>query len=423
MDYQDEMKSVTVRVANGSGIIVKPLADDCFYILTAYHVVEGKTEDQIELDFQPTSPLFGKSVKVRRIINCEKQDSAILIIDRHGENIAPFYPCSIRKDGADHWHAGYPNNQNDNGKANSCKLHYFNRWLGTYGHSFLEYQCPNHITKEELDGMSGGGVFDGRHHIIGVHKQSAAEEIKEELGKNVLIPWLCFKRLIIENNLPRVVMFDLNSFEAFKNGIFSFSDNVGAWNKLKSLLLILAQHKTEILGLSPLKYYEDFQQNRRVNVYKEGVDMLEDDWVRFGEFIVAMKAIWNYDVVNQLDNVFPYFQYVQSEDDFDIYEASQRLDPNILGVVRDTSVIFVIGGIQSKGYKQDVRHKEILDIAVGLKPNSDFDIARTGREALGMFTFVNAHFFKDALEANTDEIRDCEGDKLEFYRYLIKSKI
>lgn len=68
MNYQDEMKSVTVRVANGSGVIIKPLADDCFYILTAYHVVKGKTVDEIIFDFLSTSPFTNKTVKAKRII-------------------------------------------------------------------------------------------------------------------------------------------------------------------------------------------------------------------------------------------------------------------------------------------------------------------------------------------------------------------
>lgn len=64
MDYQDEMKSVTVRVANGSGVIMQPLANDCFYILTAHHVVEGKSKDNLVLDFQSSSSLYGKSVTI-----------------------------------------------------------------------------------------------------------------------------------------------------------------------------------------------------------------------------------------------------------------------------------------------------------------------------------------------------------------------
>ncbi len=420
MDYQDEMKSVTVRVANGSGIIVKPLADDCFYILTAYHVVEGKVEDQIELDFQQTSPLFGKSVKIRKIIKCEEQDAAILIIDRHGEDIAPFYPCSIRQDGANHWHAGYPNNQYSKGKANRCELHDFITWLGSYEQFFVEYKYPNHIKQEELDGMSGGGIFDSQHHFIGVHKQLAASEEKQQLGKNVMIPWGCFEHLLVEKGLP---LFSPDTFETLRTAIFCFDDNLGAKNKLKILLFQIAQRKADIVELSPIKCYDGFQKSRKAEGYRHGLDLSKDDWVRFGEFLVALKVVWDLDVNNGMEAVYPKFQYVQSPIDFDIYEAPKWLDPRLLGIVSDANVVFVVGGISRKGYKQDVKQKDVLDIAVGLKPSGEFDIARTGREALTGFTFVNANLFKDAMESFTDEIEAYEGDKMEYYKNLIQCKI
>lgn len=420
MDYQDELKSVTVRVNNGSGVLVKPIVDNCFYILTAHHVVEGKAEDQIELDFQPNSPLCGKSVKVRRIISCKEQDATILIIDRNDEEITPFYPSEDRPNGASYWHTGYPNSQNSNGKADRCELHDFNTWLGSYDQSFIEYKYPNHIKKEELEGMSGGGVFDSLHHFIGVHKQLAADEEKEQLGKNVMIPWACFKHLLAENKLP---LFSPDTFEILRTAIFCFDDNLGAKNKLKSFLFQIALHKADIVGLSPMECYDGFQKSRKAEGYRHGSDLFKDDWVRFGEFLVALKAVWGLDVNNGLEIVYPKFQYVQSPIDFDVYEAPKWLDPSLLGIVSDANVVFVVGGISRKGYKQDVKHKDVPDISVGLKPSGEFDIARTGKEALAGFTFVNANLFKDAMEAFTDEIRDCKGDKIEYYKNLILCKI
>lgn len=420
MNYQDEMKSVTVRVANGSGVIIKPLADDCFYILTAYHVVKGKTVDEIVFDFLSTSPFTNKTVKAKRIIYNEELDAAILIVEKDDSEIVQFVPSNIRQNGAVHWHTGYPNNQNSNGKANSCKLHDFNTWLGTYDHNFEEYKYPNHIKQEELNGMSGGGIFDDNHHLLGVHMKLAASEEKEQLGKNVMIPWSCFERVIAENGLPTIYQCN---FEVFMNEMFNFDNNLGAKEKLKTLLMMMSHYRAGMLDLSPQQCYDAFQKSRKANNYLLGSELQKDDWVKFGEFIVALKAVWGLDAANNLDEVFPRFQYVQSEKDFDIYSAPSALDPSVLGTVSDVNVVFVVGGIQSKGYKQDVRGKDILDIAIGLEPKQEFNIARNGRENMGGFVYVNAHFFKDAMVAFTDEIRDCDGDKMEYYRNLITSKI
>lgn len=420
MDYQDEMKSVTVRVANGSGVIMQPLANDCFYILTAHHVVEGKSKDNLVLDFQSSSSLYGKSVTIRDIIEDEKLDAAILIIEGTCDDVAHFYPSNIHQSGMEHWHSGYPNNQNAKGKADSCKLHNFNIWLGSHDQNFVEYKYPCHIRQEELDGMSGGGIFDSQHHLIGLHKGLAASEEKEQLGKNVMIPFESFESLIAERGMPS---FAPRNFDDIKNEIFNFEDNLGAKDKLQVLLLNIAQCRADILELSPQLCYDLFQESRKVNVYKRGSELQEEDWVKFGEFMVALKTVWGIDVCTHLEEAFPRFQFVQSPRDFDIYEAPKHLDPSLLGVVDNMDVVFVVGGISSKGYRQDVRHKDVPDIAVGIKPDGKFNIARTGRESLGIFTYVNSHYFKDAMLDNTDEIRAYEGDKIEFYKSLINCKI
>ena len=207
------------------------------------------------------------------------------------------------------------------------------------------------------------------------------------------------------------------------NEMFNFDNNLGAKEKLKTLLMMMSHYRAGMLDLSPQQCYDAFQKSRKANNYLLGSELQKDDWVKFGEFIVALKAVWGLDAANNLDEVFPRFQYVQSEKDFDIYSAPSALDPSVLGTVSDVNVVFVVGGIQSKGYKQDVRGKDILDIAIGLEPKQEFNIARNGRENMGGFVYVNAHFFKDAMVAFTDEIRDCDGDKMEYYRNLITSKI
>ena len=268
--------------------------------------------------------------------------------------------------------------------------------------------------------MSGGGIFDSQHHFIGVHKQLAASEKKQQLGKNVMIPWGCFEHLLVERGLP---LFSPDTFETLRTAIFCFDDNLGAKNKLKILLFQIAQRKADIVELSPIKCYDGFQKSRKAEGYRHGLDLSKDDWVRFGEFLVALKVVWDLDVNNGMEAVYPKFQYVQSPIDFDMYEAPKWLDPRLLGIVSDANVVFVVGGISRKGYKQDVKQKDVLDIAVGLKPSGEFDIARTGREALTGFTFVNANLFKDAMEAFTDEIEAYEGDKMEYYKNLIQCKI
>ena len=86
MDYQDEIKAVTVRVCNGSGVIVKPLSSDCFFILTAYHVVKGKNKDAITLAVNPSSSLCGKTLRILDVKQSSVYDAAILIVEKTDES-------------------------------------------------------------------------------------------------------------------------------------------------------------------------------------------------------------------------------------------------------------------------------------------------------------------------------------------------
>jgi hypothetical protein len=423
MDYQDEIKAVTVRVCNGSGVIVKPLSSDCFFILTAYHVVKDKNKDTITIDVNPSSLLCGKRLRVLDVKYSKDYDAAIVVIEKTDDIIAPYYPSNEHNDGQTHWHSGYPNNVNDSGVASCCKLHDFNRWLGKKEDGFVEYKYPNHIEQKELDGMSGGGIFDCDYHLIGVHKGLAESEDNEQLGKNIMVPWCYFEQIITDNQLPPIARFDLTSFQTFKNAIFNFDHSQGAKVKLHQLLATMAVSKSQMSGLSPLNCYDAFQKSRNVERYTNGFEMNERDWVLFGEFLLAIKVIYDFDLINRLDNVFSKFQYIQSDRDFDIYNAPNILDPSLLGVVNDSDVVFVVGGLKSQKYPQDVRQKDVLDISVGKKTQQGFDISSVGRDVMIGFTYVNANLFKDAMEENTDIISSFSGNKLECYKDLICSRI
>lgn len=423
MDYQDEIKAVTVRVCNGSGVIVKPLSFDCFFILTAYHVVKGKNKDAITLAVNPSSSLCGKKLRILDVKQSSVYDAAILIVEKTDEIIAPYYPSNEHKDGQTHWHSGYPNNINASGEVSSCKLHDFNRWMGLTKAGFVEYKYPNHIEQKELDGMSGGGIFDSDYHLIGVHKGLAESEDDEQLGKNIMVPWRYFEQIINDNDLPPIARFDLTSFQTFKTAIFNFDHSQGAKDKLHQLLATMAVNKSQISGLSPLNCYDAFQKSRNVERYTSGFEMNESDWVLFGEFLLAIKVIFDFDLINRFDDVFPKFQYIQSDRDFDIYNAPNILDPSLLGVVNDLDVIFVVGGLKSQKYPQDVRQKDVLDISIGKKAQQEFDISSAGRDVMVGFTYVNANLFKDAMEENTDIISSFSGNKLECYKKLICSRI
>jgi len=426
MAYIDDIKALTVRVENGSGVVVSPLTDEYHYVLTAHHVIkdfDNKDAKGITISFLPDSTYKDAKVEVLDVKKCEESDAAIILIKRINEDVRFLYPTKTLPESGNRWHLGYPNNQNDKGEAKACVEHEIRNWLGRFEGIYEKYQCEQTINKHEIEGMSGGGVFDCNYRLLGVHRGYATDENKEQLSKFVMIPWECFEKIIKEHDLPPVLPFDLTSLKAFKEQIFCFDNNLGAKMKLKALLAQMAQLKTSVVEWSPKACYETFQQYRQARHYVVTEEMRENDWILFGEFLVAMKILLNENGVKQVDDIFPHFQYVQSDKDFDIYDVDNQLNPSVLGKVNDEDVVFVIGGIKGKGYKQDVRPKNVVRINDSRDPDNVFDIARLGKDVFGQFTFVNGNLFKETMQENTDEIQDAQDDCVAYYKELLSKKI
>jgi hypothetical protein len=426
MAYIDDIKELTVRVENGSGVLVSPLSDEYHYVLTAHHVIKDCDDQGIQnitISFLPDSAYKDVQIEVVDVKRCEESDAAIILIKRIEQEVRFLYPSKVLPERGNRWHIGYPNNQNQKGVATVCVEHEIRNWLGRFEGQFEKYQCEQTINKNEIEGMSGGGVFDDSYHLLGIHRKFAADENKEQLSKFVMIPWGCYEQIIKDNRLPEVLPFDLSTLKTFKEKIFCFDDNIGAKMKLQPLLAQLSILKASLQEWSPRDCYEAFQQYRQARQYVMVGDMKENDWVLFGEFLVAMKILLNEKGINNWNDIFPHFQYIQSDKDFDIFDVDNQLDSAILGKVKDEEVVFVIGGIRGKGYKQDVRPKNVLRINDSREPGSMFDIARLGKDVFGAFTFVNGNLFKEAMQENTDEIQDAQDDCAAYYKELLSKKI
>lgn len=425
MGYLDDIKALTVRVCSGSGVLVSPLSETCHYVLTAYHVIKEVIEHDIpKIVFEQHSPFYGEQVEVEDILKCEESDVAIIVIKRLKAQSAVVFPSEILPENEKRWHVGYPKNQNASDKAERCVEHEIRNWLGRYGKAFEEYQCEQIIEKKEIDGMSGGGIFDNSYHLLGIHKKDAAEDEKEQLSKFVMIPWACYEKELEKHQMPGVLQYDLSSFSVFKEKIFCFDDNQGAKLKLKSLLAGLATEKSNVEGISPAKAYEAFQESRNVMNYVKTHLLKEKDWIIFGEFLIAAKLLTDIDTETHLYDLFSKFQFVQADHDFDIFNVDEHIEPRELGVAADKDVVFVIGGIGSKGYQQDVRPKDMVRINQAPQKNEpQFNIARLGRDVFSEVTFVNGNLFKDAMLENTTQIDKAAGGNVDLYIQLLSSQI
>ena len=339
----------TVRVCNGSGVIVRPLDKSFIYILTNYHVLfdnDGKIKD-LKFKFEIGSSLNTDKINViESPIYCKDKDIAIIKIDAKGFENIEFLRLNTCCDSAN-IHVGFPkaryneavsltmvlNIKNSNGYVNEC---------------LIEYEYDNLVNKDELEGMSGGGIFDENYHLVGIHKQSSNIDGNECLGKACFIPIACYKELLQEAGWSPIMEFNLDNFVELTSIAFNFDDRY-IWENAKALLFYIDSYKSRIEKLSPVNVINILKDKERLDKSVVIDELSRDFWIDFTEFVIAMVILLDINIKDQQEDfiisVFDRFHFVFSKKQFDFFDVREELDIDMLkGMNSDARLI--VGGMK-----------------------------------------------------------------------------
>lgn len=418
----DELKSIAVRVNNGSGVLITPLSADYHYVFTANHVIDAVEGDGIHVRFNDVcGQLVGKVANVRDIVRNEAMDAAIIVIDKLEETI-PFIGIECNVDGKkDCRHTDYPRCRKDNNDHIECAIHRIIEIKGTVQGGFIEYEYDKQVPKDEIEGASGGGIFDDNYCLIGIHKQSAYKDDKEFLGAAYLIPSQVYVDLLAANNLAPVSRYDLLSFQPFADFLFDFSSNKRKRQMLQGILSDLASVKPELLTANAENLFRDFQEHLGGQRKIDPQHVEREDWVAFGEFLLAMKLLLEICINDDsVDAIVNQYQYAHAGEDIDLYDIRENIDTRLFGRLNPEQKI-VVGGIRDQGFDCDVNpgNGRIPNIARAAIADG-LDIANGGRDLLHKFTFINAHLFRAALDKYAPMFEKMTDDRLAFYCQKIK---
>lgn len=427
MNYADELKDLTVRVAGGSGVVMRFPSEGRTFVLTAWHCIK-EVRDVITII--PNEEKYGDA-KITIIDKWKDEDidACIIEINSFSDDIRSIeFIEKPNQTEVNCKHAGYPKCTEKDGKRD-FRCHPIKRILDNKG-SYVSCQYEDNIANNELKGMSGGGVFDNDYHLLGVHEESACMDKNEQLGYASYIPSRHFDTLFKSHGLSPVwyiggspqTLFSLDDFRDFQDDIFNFDQNKGAKAKLQRLLDEISTRLSLMIKVSPKDLYNAFQAAREGCQPVHHDQLKKEDWVTFGEFVVVIGILLGIDVGQEYKKIFGEFQFVQSDKDFDLYDIRNELDLKLIGMIRKETKI-VVGGIRKSGYDNDVMTPEIPDIALARIPDS-LDISTGGRGMLNSLTFINGQLFKDAMNDNCKEImKRNDEDRLNFYITLLNKVI
>ena len=412
----------SVRVCNGSGVIVKPLDKSFIYILTNYHVLfdnEGKTKDlTFKFEIGSSLNIDNKNV-IENPIYCKDKDIAILKIKADGFEHVEFLRLNTCCNEAK-IHVGFPKARYEGTMSQTLVLEITN-YNGNVNHSLTEYEYNTSVTKDELEGMSGGGIFDENHCLVGIHKQSSNIDEHECLGKACFIPIACYKELLQEAGWSPIMEFNLDNFVELTSLVFNFDDRYIQENA-EMLLYDISEYKSKIENLSPLKIIGILKENRRLDESLEIDELSRDFWIDFTEFIIAMFIILDIEEQQEefIISVFDKFQFVFSKKQFDFYDVRKELDYKLLCGMNKGAKLVVGGMAEPQTFNACIIDNRIPNISeAGVF--EDMDISRHKRQLLSTLTIINSKIFRKGVYHILDE---SEPDvSLKHYRDVLVAKI
>ena len=420
---KDKIRQIhTVRICDGSGVLVKPFATDYLYILTDYHVIKDKHIEEITFMFEKGSPLIDLSPEIIEIVYKEQLDVSIIKIRNIHCKEIEYLRTKTKNIGNNLFHIGFPKCRYDDKAVCRTSVININYNDGAAGGHLVEYECEKPTKKEEIEGMSGGGIFDSEYHLVGLHKQSSNLDKYELLGKAAYIPICDFKKVIAEYKWAPIIEFDLDSFASFSAMAFNFEGQSYINKTATRILFDIDDYKARIETCSPVVIVNLLKERGRI-----ASDILVDElnkefWIAFSEFIIGILVILDIDENqdNFIITMYDRFHFVYSEAEFDVYEARDKLDINLIKGMNKGSKLVVGGLNHSCAYNGNVlRPENIVPNISSAELYNERDISRSNRRLLNNMTIVNSNIFKDSVGKCVDD----EKDSLDYYKNLLISKI
>lgn len=421
MDINKIRQCHTVHVEDGSGVIVKTYTEEYWYLLTDYHVVKDVANDKITCSFSSQSPLKDKSIVILDDLRDEELDIAIFKISPQGLGEFEYLPiCGCSKEFPYH-HIGFPKQRQNGGAVSDSVALDITHIDGLVKDHLMEYGYAQPPRKEEIEGMSGGGIYDNLFRLVGLHKQSSSEDENELLGKAAYIPIADFKKVLncCEGWCP-IQEFDLATFATFTNEVFAFKDDFFVRNVADSILLKLEEYEEQIERLSPVEVINTLKDHGYLPENMVIEEQCQDFWIAFSEFVIGIMVLLDFNInqENLIIAIYEKFHFVYSKDSFDVFEARDKLDLSLLKGMRKDARLIVGGLLPSRSWQGCVLSSKIPTITCA-EQFQEGDIRRSDRKLLNRITIANNFIFQKAVDKSVDD----ENPTFEHFKELLKSKL
>lgn len=427
LGIDDIRQKLTVRVNDGTGVLVSPLDKNVLYVFTCKHVVlDGEKNilpiGNISVNYDEWNSKQMHIFTVQSVIVSDQEDNDVAVLVVKRDMVVPHLYISSERMGC--FHVGFPKNRKDaeDKVCNILVLHIVH-FDSDSEKEIVEYQYDVQNNDKEIKGMSGGGIFNKDGKLVGIHTQSSMHDKDEMLGKSAMLPVALYLQLIAERKLPPVHKYDLQQFGEMVKWIFDFSRECFVDERTAQFASDLDPYKSIVENWSPIRIFEILIKNGKINEGTKPESLEQRYWQAFTLFIVGVIALLDLkesDGEKVIISLYEKFHYCYSDEELDVYDVRDNLEAKLV-VGKIKGAYLVVGGLNKTvfygNYAPPKAKVPDLSKAEIVKEN---DISRSRSTIFKQMTIINNNIFEAAVRDCANTIEDVT---IKHYREKLKEII
>ena len=293
----------TVKVNDGSGVLIQPLSPDYAYVLTARHcLLEDK--DDLSSAVKPSHTVFTfdeTELSIFGVINHKSKDIAILIVDPQPQLEQLMINCDPLQVNELLRLCGFPENRQDQDEKYSSIPFKF---VEPLRERLIFSPDLTGVTADNILGFSGGGFFtlggsDSAILLCAIETKMAGNIVREYHSNVSAIPISEFEQFIADSQyldkpLAQLLPLHLSSFDH----LLEFSFNViRDWSDLDGLSLVqdclrdVATERVISVNLAPHEILAEFKTLLKVHNRPAHESQSREMWVSLLELLIVSILI------------------------------------------------------------------------------------------------------------------------------------
>jgi hypothetical protein len=295
----------SVKVNNGSGVLIQSMSPEYAYVLTAKHCLKVDSED-LESDFIQPQKVFandGTEINILDVICHDNEDIAVIIVTSDSTpTLDLMINCDYLKAHDDVFLCGYPDARRQTDNEYLSLIYNFSH---TFKQRLILTPKASGIVQDNIVGFSGGGIFtfgdnDSPVLLCGIETKMDGNPKREHHGSISVIPISEFELLInnshklyLGNALSPLLPLHLSSFKHLINHSFTVSNSWAIDHRLDFLKERLKEVATENVevNLFPQDILDKFKGTLKVHSRPKCELRSRDLWVALLELLTISILI------------------------------------------------------------------------------------------------------------------------------------